>query len=107
MTAGLPDMRFVAGMAGDCPPSATEKTEMLHIRMERGKSFYSGLLFSVSQQHCHQGIGLTVSLGVAECPAHALEPETLVGAADRAMYDAKRAGRSLATVARIAGTRRT
>jgi len=42
---------------------------------------------------------VTMSVGVASFPADAHEPETLLGAADRALYGAKRAGR--ARVARV------
>jgi diguanylate cyclase (GGDEF)-like protein len=37
---------------------------------------------------------LTVSLGVAGCPEHALESQTLIRAADEALYEAKRQGRN-------------
>jgi diguanylate cyclase (GGDEF)-like protein len=42
--------------------------------------------------------GLTVSLGVADCPSHARAPEALVEAADRALYRSKRDGRNRTTV---------
>jgi diguanylate cyclase (GGDEF)-like protein len=37
--------------------------------------------------------GISASLGVALYPVHAGDAEALVRAADRALYDAKRAGR--------------
>ena len=37
---------------------------------------------------------LTVSIGVASCPEDALQPLDLVGAADQALYSAKRQGRN-------------
>ena len=36
---------------------------------------------------------VTVSIGLAECPAHGDTPEDLIGSADAAMYQAKAAGR--------------
>ncbi|ADH85632.1 sensor domain-containing diguanylate cyclase [Desulfurivibrio alkaliphilus] len=41
-----------------------------------------------------QEIGVTVSIGAATCPDAAISAETLVNAADRALYAAKRAGRN-------------
>ena len=49
------------------------------------------------------GPALTVSAGVATCPAHAALPEALVAAADDALYRAKRAGKDRAVAAAGAG----
>ena len=47
-----------------------------------------------------EGIGtVTVSLGVASCPAHATSERTLYAATDAALYRAKREGRDRASVA--------
>jgi len=43
---------------------------------------------------------LTVSVGVAGLPEHAADGKSLVMSADKALYDAKRAGRDLTVVAR-------
>ena len=42
---------------------------------------------------------LTVSVGVATYPEHATTPEDLVASADRALYDAKKAGKNRACMA--------
>ena len=48
-----------------------------------------------------QSLGaITISLGVAAFPAHADDGPALITAADRAMYDAKRAGRNRVEIAR-------
>ena len=36
---------------------------------------------------------ITASFGVAECPSHARNTRDLMGGADAALYEAKRAGR--------------
>jgi len=36
---------------------------------------------------------MTVSIGVAECPAHGDTPESLIASADAALYEAKEGGR--------------
>jgi len=41
---------------------------------------------------------LTVSIGLASCPAHGTELSTLLARADEALYDAKAAGRDQARV---------
>jgi diguanylate cyclase (GGDEF)-like protein len=49
----------------------------------------------------HQGhdVGVTLSMGVAECPTHAATADSLLRAADVAMYDAKRQGRNRVVLA--------
>lgn len=44
-------------------------------------------------------VPITISAGVASAPEHGLTPETLTSASDRALYEAKRAGRNRVTVA--------
>jgi diguanylate cyclase (GGDEF)-like protein len=46
---------------------------------------------------------ITLSIGVAEFPAHADSAEALIAAADAALYEAKRAGRDRVAVARVYG----
>ncbi len=48
----------------------------------------------------HGDIGVTVSIGVVEY-AHGMEPELLMGAADKAVYGAKRRGRNRVCKARL------
>lgn len=49
-----------------------------------------------------EGIGrVTISLGVASCPAHALSERELYAASDAALYAAKREGRDRVSVARL------
>lgn len=49
----------------------------------------------------HQGhdVGVTLSMGVAECPTHATSADELLRASDVALYDAKRQGRNRVVVA--------
>ena len=54
---------------------------------------------AASTFHVGGGIHLTCSIGVASYPVHAQEREGLLGAADRAMYGAKRFGRNQVRVA--------
>ena len=44
---------------------------------------------------------LTVSLGIAECPAHATAADELVKAADEALYTSKRSGRNKTSVCEV------
>ncbi len=39
-------------------------------------------------------ISMTVSIGIASCPEHAYQSQALMAAADRALYEAKQAGRN-------------
>jgi diguanylate cyclase (GGDEF)-like protein len=50
---------------------------------------------------------ITVSIGIAEFPAHGDSPEAVIASADAAMYQAKRAGRDRAATARRSDARTT
>jgi diguanylate cyclase (GGDEF)-like protein len=47
----------------------------------------------------HHAFGVTFSAGVASFPQHGLTPESLLRAADEAVYAAKQAGRNRVSVA--------
>jgi len=49
----------------------------------------------------HQGqtIGVTISVGVAAYPTNGVDPESILRAADRALYRAKADGRNCVAVA--------
>lgn len=55
-------------------------------------------LESMEVQYCGQKLGATASFGVSIFPSHARESESLIRAADEAMYISKREGRNLVTV---------
>jgi diguanylate cyclase (GGDEF)-like protein len=53
----------------------------------------------LSLHHAHKNLGtITISLGIAIFPDHASEAETLIKAADIALYQAKQAGRDRVVV---------
>jgi len=54
-------------------------------------------------KHAPPAGDVTLSFGVAAYPAHGLNGEALISAADEALYEAKRAGRDRVVVARGAG----
>ncbi len=64
------------------------ETDALKIA-ERLRSLIANHLFPIGD-----GIRLTASLGVAISPLHAIDRSSLIDAADKAMYEAKRAGRN-------------
>ncbi|HUR33184.1 MAG TPA: GGDEF domain-containing protein [Vicinamibacterales bacterium] len=54
-------------------------------------------------QHRRQPLGsITVSIGLAALPEHGVTPDALVAAADRALYEAKSAGRDRTVSAHVA-----
>jgi diguanylate cyclase (GGDEF)-like protein/PAS domain S-box-containing protein len=62
---------------------------------------------TLTVRHLERALGpITLSIGVAECPNHGVEPEALLQAADSALYRAKRNGRDRVEVA-AAGERLT
>ena len=55
-----------------------------------------------------EGVGIvTVSLGVASCPAHAINERALYAASDAALYRAKDEGRDCTVIAPLIGTAQT
>jgi diguanylate cyclase (GGDEF)-like protein len=55
-----------------------------------------------------EGVGIvTVSLGVASCPAHAINERALYAASDAALYRAKDEGRNCTVIAPLIGTAQT
>jgi diguanylate cyclase (GGDEF)-like protein len=48
---------------------------------------------------------ITLSIGIAEFPAHGDSPEAVIASADAAMYQAKRAGRDRVAVAQRSAAR--
>ena len=53
-------------------------------------------------QHRKQPLGaITVSIGLAALPDHGVSPEDLIAAADRALYQAKSAGRDRTATAHV------
>ena len=51
-------------------------------------------------EHSVEGVGkISVSIGVASCPAHANTERTLYAASDRALYIAKNKGRNRVAIA--------
>jgi diguanylate cyclase (GGDEF)-like protein len=104
--------------AGDAVLSALGRMLLAHVRKEDVACRYGGEEFTVilpetSQEtayeraeemrqsvhglhleHLGQSLGsITISLGVAAYPQHGEDPETLLRAADKALYQAKHAGR--------------
>jgi diguanylate cyclase (GGDEF)-like protein len=65
---------------------------------ERARRTVEGHLFC--EESTPDGIRLTVSAGVATYPADAADAKALIDAADRALYDAKRAGRNKVAIHR-------
>lgn len=74
---------FLVIMPGANLESAEERAERLRRAVEGLKITFQG-----------QPLQITISAGVVAYPLHGQTPETLISAADAALYDAKRAGRN-------------
>jgi diguanylate cyclase (GGDEF)-like protein len=57
------------------------------------------LRVAVQQRQDHRDVRVTLSAGVAVCPDHGMDADSLIGAADAAMYRAKRDGKNRVAVA--------
>jgi diguanylate cyclase (GGDEF)-like protein len=82
-----------------CRYGGEEFTVLLSETNSRAASYFAQRLCEIMENEPWDlGIGtrvsITVSIGIASCPEHADEPQTLVAAADRALYAAKQAGRN-------------
>ena len=64
---------------------------------ERLRSAVSGA--SIDGVEGTPAVSVTASLGVATMPADAGEPESLIAAADQALYEAKRSGKNVVVAA--------
>ena len=87
---------FAAILAGTDLSGAAEVAERLRAAVEP---------LAIESGDTHPGIAVTVSVGVASgVPGEVVSPDALLGAADSALYEAKRAGRNCVRTARfIAG----
>jgi two-component system, cell cycle response regulator len=68
---------------------------------EKLRQSVAGTPFAGGEQHVHT----SVSVGYATFPMHATTPESLIQAADLALYEAKRAGRNLVRGPRLGSSR--
>lgn len=73
---------FVVVMPNIALESACKRAEQLRAELN-----------SITVPHGDAGLSITISMGIACYPANGLDRESLLRAADRAMYAAKRAGR--------------
>jgi len=112
--------------AGDALLSELGRTLLAHVRKEDVACRYGGeeftlilpetsmetacsraeelrqLVHGLHLEYQGQGLGaITISLGVAVYPQHGEDPETLLKAADSALYAAKRAGRDRLVAASV------
>lgn len=78
-------------MALICPETSTEHA---HALAERIRVAVEGTLFRVPESA--EPVRMTVSLGVATMPDHAIDLNALIEATDRALYAAKNTGRNAA-----------
>jgi diguanylate cyclase (GGDEF)-like protein len=79
---------FVVVLPGASAPAAAARAQVWRSAFER-----------LVVRHEGSDVGVTLSMGVAECPAHAVTADDLLRVADVALYDAKRQGRNRVVVA--------
>jgi diguanylate cyclase (GGDEF)-like protein len=88
---------FIAILPGMSFESVHERAEQLRRKVSEAHPQFGGENLR----------GVTVSVGVAMYPLHADSAETLVRAADRALYEAKHQGRNRVVTARLPGAEAT
>jgi diguanylate cyclase (GGDEF)-like protein len=86
---------FAVILPEDASAQGAVAAERLRARIEtRGAVTLAERLRSKIEKARWEGLGVTVSIGVASYPEHAVDLEGLIRAADEAMYAAKRTGKN-------------
>jgi len=80
---------FVVILPTADPETSRARAERLRTKMRELTIMYQGKSLGI----------ITISVGVAAFPAHGMSPRELMGAADAALYEAKRGGRDKVVVA--------